>query len=332
MSTTPTIFSRPRVPYTALGGGRVDRIRKEQGTVSLLVLNRGGRFNRERSLAELAEADVGDVLWVEGPKVSYEIEALSRAYPEVRFLLLQGQASPGECVNLGMEETRSRFLLVIWSDMRLGREAHRALAEQPAQPVNREQPAQREQRAAICLVPQLRGPAGEVLPTIQVPALVRGRLKMLPFSPVRPGMRSVFPYDYCGLYDRGRFLAVGGFDAWMRNPYWQKLDFGLRCALWGERIHWGEALELRYLEEPTPEDSSADASYKLFYLKNEAVRFDGEAGLLPRSRWPTYALRCGSGLVESRREFREVEAWVRAHRYRFKSDLAGLVNRWELPA
>jgi len=170
-----------------------------------------------------------------------------------------------------------------------------------------------------------------VLPTIQVPALVRGRLKVLPFSPVRAGMCSLLAYDYCGVYERRRFQSLGGYDPWMGNPYWQKLDMGLRGGLWGERLRFQEGLELRYLEEPVAEDSSPDASYKLFYLKNLAVRFDGEAGLLPPSRRLTYMLRSGSGIMESLKEFREVQAWVHRHRYRFKTDLVGLVNRWELP-
>jgi hypothetical protein len=342
MSTTPSIFKRPRVPYTVLGGARVDRIRKEQGALSLLVLNRGSRFDREQSLALLTEARSGDILWVEGPRISYEIEPLSRRYPDVRFLLLQEEASPGEWVNLGIEETRSRHVLVLWSDMRLHPETLRLLQAQLVEASERGSRvppgtgggprSSPQERPALCLVPQLRGPGGEVLPTIQVPALVRGRLSVLPFSPVRAGMSSLLPYDYCGVFDRGRFHACGGFDTWMRNPYWQKLDFGLRCGLWGERIRLHDGLEMRYLEEPAAEDTSPDSSYKLFYLKNVAVRFNGELGVLPWSRWLTYALRSGSGLVDSLREFREIQDWVHEQRYRFQRDLAGLVNRWELPA
>lgn len=333
MSTTPTIFRRPRAPYTVLGGARVDRIRKERDALSVLVLNRGSRFDREQSLAALAALaapaapageSAGELLWVEGTRVSHEIEPLSRRFPDVRFLLLQDDASPGEWVNLGMDETRSRRVFVLWSDMRPSAQTVRYLRAEPA--------GEDRGADAMCLVPQLRGPSGEVLPTIRVPALVHGRLDVLPFSPVRPGMSSLLPYDYCGIYDRRRFQASGGFDTWMRNPYWQKLDFGLRCGLWGERIRWQEGLEVRYLREPEADDTSPDASYKLLYLKSLAVRFNGEMGTLPGLRWLTYALRSSSGLSDSLREFREIRDWVHEHRYRFRCDLAGLVNRWEMPA
>lgn len=310
-----------------MGGTRSDPLRKERGSLSLLVLDRGSRFDRQQLLGELAEADIGDILWVEGPRVSYEIEPLFRRYPQVRFLLLQQQVSAGEWVNLGIDEARSRHVLVFWSDLRLGAQTLRALSA----PAGAEGPGEAAGPAAVCHVPLLRGPGGEVLPTIQVPALVRGRLKVLPFAPVRPGMSSLLPHDYCGLYERRRFQATGGYDPVLANPYWQRLDFGVRCGLWGERILWHERLELRYLEPPEADDTSADASYKPFYLKNLAVRFDGEGGVLRPSRWPIYAVRSGSGLVQSLREFRDAQEWVKRHRYRFKTDVEGLVNRWELP-
>jgi hypothetical protein len=180
-------------------------------------------------------------------------------------------------------------------------------------------------------VPGLTDPAGEQMPSMQVPTLIRGRLQVVPFPPRSAGMRSLFPYDYAGMYHRGKFQLTGGFDAWMHNPFWQKLDFGLRSFLWGETIAWEASLRLAYTAGPPAEDSTPDRSYKLFFLKNVAVRFNGEMGVLPRSRLATYLLRSGSGVLEAAREFREVQGWVEENRFRFKSDLPSLVSHWEIP-
>jgi len=303
-----------------IGGPRLDRIRKAQPLLSVVLLNRGGRFYRRELLEELAAADLGEIISVEGPKVSYDIEPLSRELPEIRFLLLQDEASPGEKINLAMGEARTRTVLVLWTDMRISQTQGLELLA-----------ARTEERGWLCVVPALRNPGGEEVPGIQVPAVIRGRLQVIPWPPKHGGMRSLFPFDYCGLYNRARFQLTGGFDTWMRTPYWQKLDFGLRASLWGETILSDTSFHMAYTAEQSPEDNTPDWSYKLFYLKNMAVRFNGEMGVLPGSRFPAYALRSGSGLLDARKEFREIQQWVEENRFRFKSDVPSLVAHWEIP-
>jgi hypothetical protein len=322
MSTTPSIFKKRRVPYTVIGGPKVDRIRKTQSPLAVLLLNRGSRFYRQEKLRELQNSEIGEILCVEGPRVSYDIEPLSREFPDIRFILLQEQASIGERINVGIEETRARLVFVLWSDMELAGIPEREWSVFLAQ---------LEEKPIFCTVPLLRSSDDQVLPSIQVPALIKGKLKVMPWKPVQEGMPTLFPFDYCGIYDRKRFSLSGGYDAWMSNPYWQKLDFGLRAFLWGEQLLCRRDIVVRYAGETASEDSSADASYKLFFLKNMAVRFNGEMGVLPSSRSLGYCMRSDSGWIEARNEFREVQTWVHQNRYRFKSDVPSLVNHWEIP-
>jgi len=314
MSTTPSIFKRPRASYTVAGGSN----RSSRGALSVLLLARGGRFYREEQLQELAGLPGVQILSVEGPSPAYDLEELARRHPSIRFLLLRAPASPGEKINLGMEEALSERVLVLWSDMR---EEGGSLASGLQAP----------QRELLCQVPRLKSPKGEVLPSILVPAMIKGSLKVLPWKPVQEGMRSLYPFDYCGLYSRRRFLQLGGFDPWMTNPYWQKMDFGFRAGLWAETIAWHLPWQFAYTGEPGGEDSTPDSSYKLFFLKNMAVRFTGDSGLLPLSRLPRYALRSDSGLLDSVKEFREVRAWVHENRFRFQGDVPSLLGRWEMP-
>ncbi len=284
----------------------------------MLLLARGGRFYREEQLRELAAQPAVQIISVEGPSPAYDLEELAGRQPTIRFLLLRGPASPGEKINLGMEEALTERVLVLWSDMR---EEGGGLPPDP----------QGAQRELLCQVPRLKSPRGEVLPSILVPAMIKGSLKVLPWKPAQEGMRSLYPFDYCGLYSRRRFLQLGGYDPWMRNPYWQKMDFGFRAGLWGETIAWQPRLQLAYTAEPEGEDSTPDSSYKLFFLKNMAVRFIGDSGLLPLSRLPQYALRSDSGLLDCLKEFREVRAWVHENRFRFQGDVPSLLGRWEMP-
>lgn len=322
MSTTASIFKKRKVPYTVIGGSKIDRIRKKQPLLSVLLLNRGSRFYRQEKLQELQAAGVGEILCVEGPPVSYDIEPLSREFPEIRFVMLQEAASVGERINIGMEEARTRLVYVLWSDMEMAGgipEEWLSFLEQI------------EEKRILCTVPRLLSSGGQELPCVQVPALIKGKLKVIPWKPVQEGMPSLFPFDCCGIYHRDRFSLSGGYDAWMSNPYWQRLDFGMRALLWGEHILCRRDLTVRYTGEIQTEDSSADTSYKLFFLKNMAVRFNGEMGVLPGSKRLAYRLRSDTGWIEAGNEFREVQTWVHQNRYRFKSDVQSLVNHWEIP-
>jgi hypothetical protein len=329
MSTTVSIFKKRKVPYTVIGGSKVDRIRKSQDPLALLLLNRGSRFYRHEQLQVLQKAGIGEILCVEGPRLSYDVEPLSREFPEIRFLLLREDASTGEKINIGIEECRTRLTFVLWSDMvfpgQPGGQGVSDLGEW--QPFLQEI----ESKEILCTVPQLLSAAGQVVPSIQVPALIKGKLKVMPWKPVQEAMRSLFAFDYCGIYHRSRYLLSGGYDTWMDNPYWQKLDFGLRSFLWGEQILCRRDVVVRYSRETVSEDSSADISYKLFFLKNMAVHFNGEMGILPTSKRFAYCLRSDSRWLDARNEFREVQTWVHQNRYRFKSDVQSLVNHWEIP-
>ena len=85
-------------------------------------------------------------------------------------------------------------------------------------------------------------------------------------------------------------------------------------------------------EDQTPsEDSSRDQSYKLFFLKNLAIRFSRDFGYLPRGSFLPYILKSGGDVFSSIREFRVVKRWVDINRYRFKQDSLSVTELWELP-
>jgi len=326
MSTTRTTSDGPehgsapgassRVPYTVIGGPRWDRVRKYPYNITLLVLSRGDRLFRADLLSDLLSQERGEVVWVEGHEPSADVESLARDHPDVRFLLLKAPTTAGERINIGMAEARSPFVLCFWSDMRPARLAAGQMESL-------------EKSAAVCTVPLSRNARLHAIPTWQSPVWKRRRLSVAYRIPRNDGEVTLFPFDFCGIYNTERFLRTGGFDPSLSNPYWQKLDFGFRCFLWGERMVGTTQLALTYTTAPPTDDSTPDQSYKLFFLKNMAVRLRREMGTLPAWFILDYLVHSDASPLYSLREFRAVRDWVRIHRFRFRRDPRELIQRWE---
>jgi len=249
MNITRTTSESDRVPYTVVTGQRESRIPKKVSPLTILLLNRVGKFNREEFLAENQDLRFAEILCIEGTESSYDIDSRARKFPVVRFLLLKDNVSIGAQINLGFQEVRSENVLVVWSDMKISR---RALTAESLERLGR--------KDCLCTVPLVRDMKSVLVPTVHVPVFVGRKLKVVPWKSIADGMPSIFPFDYCGLYNTKRFSLVGGYDPQIVNPYWQKMDFGFRTHMWGERIICDTSLELSYSGEATPEENTTDAS------------------------------------------------------------------------
>jgi GT2 family glycosyltransferase len=288
--------------------------------VTVLLLNRAGKFDREEIFEELESIDFVEILCVEGPGAAYDLEDRSRRFPNVRFLLLSKDVSIGSRINLGMDETRSRHVVVTWSDMRLSRNS---LTPSLIEQVDRS--------GKLCIVPLIRSGKSEPVPTLMVPVFEGRRLKVIPWRSVKAGMASLFPFDYCGIYDRRKYRDLGGFDEEIFSPYWQKLDLGFRAYMWGDRIECNPAYVVEYYGDATVEDSTPDSSYKSFYLKNIGVKRKESGGVLSFCRFPGYVFGSNTGPIYSLREFLAVRSWVKDNAARFKLDCREVAAAWEMP-
>jgi hypothetical protein len=315
MSTIPTTLDDRPVPYTVVGGPAT---RGDGHPVSVLLLERGNRLYHGEALRELERLGFQSIISVEEGKDAVDVESLAQRYPGARFILLKESVSPGEKINVGIRESSSPYVFVLWSDMRLqaaglSSRFFEKLGEQDC----------------LCLAPYLQVGRGDLLPTAISPALHRQSLKLLPLPPARDGSRSLYPADYCGIYSRERFILTGGFDGGIATPYWQKLDFGFRSWLWGEEIKLSQALRVGYEEAPNVEDSTPDRYYKWFWLKNLAPLFHGDHAAIPMRRYWSYLRRRGGSPLQALQEFRAALDWVALNRFRFRSDASSLVDLWE---
>ena len=78
------------------------------------------------------------------------------------------------------------------------------------------------------------------------------------------------------------------------------------------------------------EEVTREQSYKLFYLKNLAIRFSRDSGTLPRSRFIPYLFNSGGDFISAGREFRNVRKWAEVNKYRFRQDARSVTELWEL--
>ncbi|MFP3040372.1 hypothetical protein LQZ19_00995 [Treponema primitia] len=322
--------------YTAVGGA----LRGASTGVSAILLNRGGRYPRRTLFTELEKAGFDCVISLEGPNDRYDLEELSDRFPFVRFIILKDTINSGEQINLAVREIESPLFFVLWNDLRIlyGGDAAKISAwfrlsgEELLKSAPGNSPIRR-----LCTVPVIQNSDLETLPTLTTPALYRSKLfwkfrnavKTLHFSPQIEAQPSLYPFDGVGIYDRERFIRMGGFDGTLKNPYWQLMDFGFRSHLWGEEIRGTQLVRLSYEGEAEPEDTSADAGYRRFYLRNVAPVFRKDSAHIPLRLFPSYFCKTGGDPVAAWEEFRENRQWVSANGRRFKRDVRILTGLWE---
>jgi hypothetical protein len=326
MNTIPTIFKTPTPSYTAVGG----KERYASTGLSAVLLNRSGRYSRRAVLQELDKTGFDYVISMECNGERYDVEELSGRFPFVRFILLPQSLSPGEQINLAARELSSPLFFVLWNDLRIvagggaGRIAGRLCLSQEDLKAGGAGAFRR-----LCTVPVIQNTRCETLPTLTAPAVSRGKIRPLIFSPKKEELPSLYPFDSVGVYDRDRFIRLGGFDTTLKNPYWQLMDFGFRSYLWGEEIRVTQQIKLSWEGEFPVADTSPDESYRRFYLKNLALVFRGDYAHLPLGRFFTYLRRSGVDPFSAWEEFFQARRWIKTNRYRFRGDARTVNDLWE---
>jgi hypothetical protein len=328
MNTIPTTFNECLPSYTAVEG-------KERGAstgLSAVILNRGGRYSRFSFFEDLGKAGFDYVISMEGTQKRYDLEALSVSFPFVRFILLKEPISFGEEINLAASELAGPLFFVLWNDVRIlrgggaGRMAERLLLtpEEKAETGD-----QKNNSARFCTVPVIQDSRFETLPTLTAPMVIgRGDVKTIPSVPLREGLPSLYPFDGIGIYDRERFIRLGGFDTSVSSFYWQLMDLGFRSHLWGEEISSTQSVKLAYEGSVPANNTTAEESFRRFFLKNLAPVFRGDYAHIPLRRFPGYFRRSGEDLFSAWEEFSQARRWVRTNRFRFQGDARTVAGLW----
>ncbi|MDE5899564.1 MAG: hypothetical protein K2H09_09950, partial [Treponemataceae bacterium] len=223
MNSIPSTFSEHQINRTVLGGKMPNGSAKMN--VSVILLNSSGNHLRVQALENLLSCGFRSVVSVEPSPDSFNTEELSRRYPAIKFVVPLEKASDGELVNMCMAEVDSEYVLVLRDSLYI---PSGILLQHLAEKLTKGR--------TYCIVPRLLDNKGQGISVQIVPEARRGRFLMTPSQFVADGLPTLFPYDYIGLYNREKFIQLGGFDYTISSSYWQNADLSLRAWLWGEKI------------------------------------------------------------------------------------------------
>lgn len=316
MSSIPVTFNERQIKRVVLGGEQPGRNVKL--SLSVLLLSRSGSPFRSQNLDQLLSIGFSDIISVECSAENYGLEDISRKYPSVKFIAPEEKCSLGDMINIGMSEAREEYVLVVWDTLHI-----------PPRSLNSYVLKRLEEEQLLCYVPMLSNSAMQTLPVRMLPSVENKALAVTGELVVQDKAPTLYPVDYVGLYNRKKFIELGGYDYTIKSPYWQNLDFSMRAWLWGEQIRMMPQLRFKYETEFQAEDTTPDYSQLKFFLKNIAPRFSQDHAYIPKSLFLSYYLKSGCGISEAIEDFNKARVWVEKNKYRFKTDASHFINSWE---
>jgi len=332
MSTIPTTFNHNFPPYTVIGG----RERYNTTGLSVVLLNRGGRYARRSLFHDFEKTGFDTVVSVEPEPAHYDLDELSARFPLVRFIIPHTRISLGEQINLAVSELVSPLFFVLWNDLKMiaGGTAHR-MAERLTRPIESKGNGKgnsngKSQFMRLCTVPVIQNSRHDTIPTVIAPVIRQKKIQTRLLNPSSEGLPSLYPFDGVGIYDRERFIKLGGFDGTIKNRFWQLMDFGFRAYLWGEEISLNQTLKFCYEAAIPAEDNSAGGDYSRFYLKNIAPVFRNDCAYLPVRRFPGFLLKANNGVFNAWDDFSESRRWVTTNSFRWRCNPKTIASYWNL--
>lgn len=315
MNTIPTIFNERQISTTILGG----KVSPEniKMNVAVILLNGNGSHFRVQMLENLVNSGFASVVSIEPNPGNVNIEENSRRFPSVKFIVPLEQVTEGEMINIGMSEVNAAYVLVLRDTLSV---PHGILSPNFAEKLIKDE--------NYCIVPRLMNAEKQSVAMRSTPFAEKGRLRMEMSSVVSTDTPTVYPFDYIALYNRQKFIQLGGFDYTILSPYYQNIDLGLRSWLWGEKTLISPAFQLSYAENVPIETTTADISYLHFYLKNMLPVFKLDHGVIPNFSFFSFLNNSSCGFFEARRIFKDAINWTHINRYRFKTDIQHLIENW----
>lgn len=314
MNGIPLTFSEHQINRTVIGG----RPNQDPSAlnVSVILLNSSGSHFKLHVFENLMQCNFQSIISIEHDSSNFTDDT-SKKFPMVKFIIPQEKTTDGELINLAMSEVYSDYVLVIRDSLNIPSNfipphlAERLTADAP-----------------YCIVPRLLDKNRNALPCAFSPAAERTHFVIDYSSEISNGKKTLFPFDYIALYNRKKFIELGGFDWTINSPYWQNLDLALRSWLWGEETVLTSLMQFSYLDEPPVNDTTYNLDYLRYYLKNELPKLKMEQAYIKKSSYPGFLLHSSCGLLEARRQFNAGQKWVEENKFRFKMDLQTFIQNW----
>ena len=315
MNSIPSVFNQRVISRSVIGGHeKCPNIRMKAAVV---LLNRQWSPSREKSLGILLGEGFEEVISVELNPDNYSIEDVSRRFPSVKFIIPLESVTDGDLVNICASEVKAQYFLILRDTLEL----------QPnmLSPILFERLVKDE---PYCVVPRLTLQGGVSFPIVFRPSSKKSQFEVESTAKVTDGGATLYPFDGIALFNRRKFVQLGGYDYTIENPYWQTLDLAFRSWLWGESTRVSASFAAVYGSSRSEQDISASQYSNRFFLKNLAPIFVRDHGELPRSAFFRFLPRSSCGFIEALSQFLDARSWVSKNRYRFRLDAVSLVEKW----
>mgnify|MGYP004486309999 FL=1 len=190
---------------------------------------------------------------------------LIEKFPDATFIVLKDETSTGEFINAFADECDATFFLVVRTDLSIiAFEGEKLMALMS----NKNHPA--------VISPVMISSQGEVMPTLRAPFIRGKEVDPQSFMPniesEKPEM-NLYPLLEIGLYDRALFQRLRAYDVNIMGEFYQSLDFGVRCHLFGYSIVTVRMLAVQFPNRISIiENRSECDGMNRFYTKALSIR------------------------------------------------------------
>ncbi len=318
MSSIPSTFDEHQINMTVIGG-------KENNSpdvlnMSVILLHSSASHLKRNVFENLLGCNFRSIISIEHDSSNYSIEDISKKFPDIKFFIPLEKASDGELINLAMSEIDADYVLVLRDSLYI-----------PSGVVLTNLAERLTSSEIYCVVPRLLDKNKNGLYTLFTPGAEKSHFVIDSSSYVTDAKKTIYPKDYIALYNRKKFIQLGGFDHTIKTPYWQNLDLAVRSWLWGEETKLTTMLQFSYIDEPTIEDQTINQDYLKYYLKNEVPKYKNEAAFINNSSFFKFLFHSSCGYLEAKKQFNAAKQWVEKNKYQFKMDLQTFIKNWQQP-
>lgn len=314
MNTIPSIFNDHEI-VRAMVGGR-DNTDPNALNIAVILLNSSGSHFKSHVFDNLLQCNFKQIISVESNSSNFTDDT-SKKYPSIKFVIPQEEASDGELINLAMAELSAEYVLVLRDTINI-----------PSGVILTHLAEALTKNKIYCVVPRLFDSNKNGVSCTYIPSVSNNHFIVEASTAMADGKKTLYPSNYIALYNREKFIQLGGFDWTIKSSYWQLLDLSLRSWLWGEETRLTSLLQFSYIAEPPVEDRTVNIDYLRYYLKNELPKIKMEQGYIKKSSFLSFLFRSSCGFLEARRQFKEARSWVEKNKYKFKTDLQAFVENW----
>lgn len=190
------------------------------------------------------------------------ISELQNQFQHVTFIVFSNPVPMGVKVNAMADECYTTYFAITRSDVKIISFDDEALFSL----------LRRSDRPAA-LVPMLANRSNEMIPSIQTPMVHDGLIDPVPFFPNTHILPTLYPFFGIGMYDRALFQRLRGFDENIYSDYWQYLDFGIRCWLYGYPIFCHPSCIMGFISRQSViEDRSSQPGMERCHTKALGIR------------------------------------------------------------